>query len=875
MFLFSAFKAVSVIGGLDITEDRKKVQGAKAVVGTPGRVLHLIKNDILNTSKIRLLVLDEADKLLTESFRSDLEKIIKSLPSKKQIIACSATFCNDLDRELATYMRNPLLISTEKRATLLIGIKQFVYELPEEVNSILEMNGKVEVLNKIFSKISFKQCLAFASSQSRAESYKNILKKNDWPCEVISGAQDQKTRLEIFKKFREFKTRILFSTDLMSRGIDSENVNLVINIEVPDSSSTYLHRIGRAGRFGSHGIAITFLCSNKDKAKFSKILNEIGDYMAVLKFPKDDIPDLWDFSNLNEEQKAFGLFERICTVEIPNEIENKKDVEDNRKTEKAENQHENDSGNLKIPTDSISSSSQKQNSINATTLDDASSLAVDSDIHLDGSSAPINNCVPNEKKSLPSKSKRSKSKEQKKKSQNKYHEAIIEIQINENCEHQKSNKKVTPNKQKSEKMKQSTEKNKDENVKEDNENSKNLKDESNESQSDVGNSSGGDTRTIIDFKSLVVDKNKTEVKTPTNDIFADYETFKEKPLGNESKSDSLVIDKEQNIQKASSNIFDDYEAFNEKPSENEGEVETNKKESTTQLPSNIFDDYDNFKNNKNSINESNSKQSIEIPLISASTSKQCESILEFSDVKNDDKSVSSQNFPKAPNPSPKDLQPESIRNFNQIEMNKLQIQNLPSFNLPPRSNHPDLDTSNDGDDDVEDYTSTSSSSEMVTRSSGFDERTTSLGSSGIVTSSEEDDDEYAESQESYYTTSEDNDDDDENEDDGDDEYFKTTSDSEENSSSSTDPMDQYSIDDESGNVGNKKKQKQRKFKTKNFKSKENKAEVTENNQEHSDDVNYRYQRAYALWSNIYWNQLTQIRDYVNFSTYVRKSAALN
>lgn len=310
----TGFKAVCVIGGMDVAEDRKRLQGAKAIVGTPGRILHLIQNEVLNTSQITVLVLDEADKMYTHTFRQDLQRIRKALPNRKQTIACSATFVDNLDQELAKIMKNPLLISTEDRATLLVGIKQFAYELPEQKTSILEMQMKLEALRHIFGRIAFKQCLIFAGSQSRADSYRNYLEKDGWPCELISGAQDQKTRLENFRKFREFKTRILMATDLMARGVDSEHVNLVINLELPLDVVTYLHRIGRAGRFGSHGLAISFVASEKDKKTFKKLVSDVGTGMKVLKFPAKDQAekeprDLWNFGQFEEDVKYFGLYQ--------------------------------------------------------------------------------------------------------------------------------------------------------------------------------------------------------------------------------------------------------------------------------------------------------------------------------------------------------------------------------------------------------------------------------------------------------------------------------------------------------------------------------------------------------------------------------------
>lgn len=292
------FKAFEFIGGTEIADDRKKIQSAKVVVGTPGRILHLIKNEIFNISNLKTLVLDEADKLLEGGqMGKDVKAILAIMPKKIQILATTATVTKHLERVMKQVMKNPIGITPKHEIPVLLGIKQFVKVLPSESDNIRLMNAKIDELHKIFTRITFKQCLLFTDSQSKTESYGNYLKKRGWKNEVINGAQDQSQRLHVLDKLIKFECRILISTDLMARGIDIENINLIINLDLPFDCFTYLHRIGRAGRFGTHGIAITFVDGENNLKKFQKMLGDIGgNSLKALKFPDESFNyDFWNF----------------------------------------------------------------------------------------------------------------------------------------------------------------------------------------------------------------------------------------------------------------------------------------------------------------------------------------------------------------------------------------------------------------------------------------------------------------------------------------------------------------------------------------------------------------------------------------------------
>ncbi|XP_068917895.1 probable ATP-dependent RNA helicase DDX20 isoform X2 [Tenebrio molitor] len=299
----------SFIGGMPLEADIQKAKLCHIAVGAPGRVKHLIKMGALSTKSVRLFVLDEADKLMESSFQIDINEIYNTLPQRKQMIASSATYPQELDTFLANYMLSPTQVTSENETPLLLGLRQFVAVLKAgTVNAVQEMKAKNEFLVEIFSKISFTQCLVFTNYQTRTESVYNYLNQNGWSSSFISAAQDQSDRLEAISNLKNFKTRILLSTDLTSRGIDAPNVDLVINYDLPHDAVSYLHRIGRAGRYGSFGICINFALEGDTLNRLQNILGTIGSTnLSISKLPPlNGEVDVW--------QVDPNTLEQICGV---------------------------------------------------------------------------------------------------------------------------------------------------------------------------------------------------------------------------------------------------------------------------------------------------------------------------------------------------------------------------------------------------------------------------------------------------------------------------------------------------------------------------------------------------------------------------------
>ncbi|XP_031557944.1 probable ATP-dependent RNA helicase DDX20 [Actinia tenebrosa] len=276
------------IGGLPVDDDKRVLKGCQIAVGSPGRIKNLIENKHLKTDSIRMFILDEADKLLDENFQEQINWIFSTLPGNKQMMAFSATYPEYLANHLTRYMREPTFVRLNAADPTLQGIKQFYHVVPFHQLPHKIFQEKVEHLLKLLSKVNFHQCLLFSNYQIRAQSLSSTLCAKGWPATFIAGSQTQEKRLQAMDKLKAFKCRILISTDLTARGIDAENVNLVINMDVPRDGETYLHRIGRAGRFGTKGVAVTFVAKGKEEEKFREIEKSIGIRLEAL---PDHIPD--------------------------------------------------------------------------------------------------------------------------------------------------------------------------------------------------------------------------------------------------------------------------------------------------------------------------------------------------------------------------------------------------------------------------------------------------------------------------------------------------------------------------------------------------------------------------------------------------------
>ncbi|CAH2091074.1 unnamed protein product [Euphydryas editha] len=322
-----------VMGGMPIQDDIRKFKENKVhvLVASPGRLKHLIYDKHINTSSVRLLILDEADKLMEKSFLPDIKFIHSVLPTQKQVILSSATYPRNSKELINQFVHGAQHICPSSDC-ILLGVEQKVTFVKYHDNIVKQIENRLTELLKILTKKEFKQCLIFCNYQSRVEELHKMLSREKWPAEQLYGKQEQNDRLDAIKTLQEYKCRLLITTDLAARGIDASNVDLVINFEPPFEWQTYLHRIGRAGRYGSYGMAVTILCEGREKKSFLKILKSLKIPINLTLLWSEDIAnenideELTDLttssttSEISEDKNYIELWQNLCQNEDTQDI---------------------------------------------------------------------------------------------------------------------------------------------------------------------------------------------------------------------------------------------------------------------------------------------------------------------------------------------------------------------------------------------------------------------------------------------------------------------------------------------------------------------------------------------------------------------------
>jgi len=246
------------IGGTSVKEDMRKLDhGQHIVVGTPGRVFDMISRKVLRTADIKQFVLDEADEMLSRGFKDQIYDVFRHLNQEIQVILLSATMPAEVLEVTTRFMREPVRILVKKEELTLEGIRQFYISVERE-------EWKLDTLCDLYETLTITQAVIFCNTRRKVDWLTEKMHGRDFTVSAMHGDMDQKERDVIMCEFRSGSSRVLITTDLLARGIDVQQVSLVINYDLPTNRENYIHRIGRGGRFGRKGVAVNFV-TDEDK----------------------------------------------------------------------------------------------------------------------------------------------------------------------------------------------------------------------------------------------------------------------------------------------------------------------------------------------------------------------------------------------------------------------------------------------------------------------------------------------------------------------------------------------------------------------------------------------------------------------------------
>ncbi|KAF9940097.1 translation initiation factor eIF4A [Modicella reniformis] len=264
------------IGGTNVREDMNILQkGAQVVVGTPGRVFDMINRGSLSTTKISMFILDEADEMLSRGFKDQIYDVFQRLPTTTQVVLLSATMPSEVMDVTNKFMRDPIRILVKKDELTLEGIKQFYVAVEKE-------EWKLDTLCDLYETVTITQAVIFCNTRKKVDWLTEKLTAREFTVSAMHGDMEQAQREVIMKEFRSGSSRVLIATDLLARGIDVQQVSLVINYDLPANKENYIHRIGRGGRFGRKGVAINFVT-----AEDVRMLRDIEQFYStqILEMP--------------------------------------------------------------------------------------------------------------------------------------------------------------------------------------------------------------------------------------------------------------------------------------------------------------------------------------------------------------------------------------------------------------------------------------------------------------------------------------------------------------------------------------------------------------------------------------------------------------
>jgi len=258
------------IGGKSIGEDIRRLDfGVQVVSGTPGRIFDMIQRKHLRTRNIKMLVIDEADEMLNRGFKEQIYDIYRYLPPSTQVVIVSATLPQEVIDMTSKFMNEPVRILVKRDELTLEGIKQFFVAVERE-------EWKFDTLCDLYDTLTITQAVIFCNTKKKVDWLATKMRENNFTVSAMHGEMPQKEREAIMEEFRSGGSRVLIATDVWGRGLDVQQVSLVINYDLPNNRELYIHRIGRSGRFGRKGVSINFV-----KEDDIRILRDIEQYYST------------------------------------------------------------------------------------------------------------------------------------------------------------------------------------------------------------------------------------------------------------------------------------------------------------------------------------------------------------------------------------------------------------------------------------------------------------------------------------------------------------------------------------------------------------------------------------------------------------------
>ena len=250
---FMSVTCHSCIGGKSVRDDIRALEsGVQVVSGTPGRVFDMIRRGHLSTRSLSMLVLDEADELLSRGFKEQIYDIYRHVPPTTQVVVVSATLPKEVLDMTSRFMAEPVRVLVKRDELTLEGIKQFFVAVEKE-------EWKFETLCDLYDTLTVTQAVIFCNTRNKVDWLTAKMREAGFTVSAMHGSMTQKERDAVMAEFRSGASRVLITTDVWGRGIDVQQVSLVINYDLPTSREFYIHRIGRSGRFGRKGVAINFV----------------------------------------------------------------------------------------------------------------------------------------------------------------------------------------------------------------------------------------------------------------------------------------------------------------------------------------------------------------------------------------------------------------------------------------------------------------------------------------------------------------------------------------------------------------------------------------------------------------------------------------